>query len=308
MAQVKSYTAKGVALLDVILGYDCNLACDYCTISPDMRSRSLPTTAVVRALREGWALGFDAVSFTGGEPTQRADLLGLLGAARSLGFKDLKVQTNGLMLAQPENLDRLIAAGLTRLHISIHAHEREAYERLVRREGTWDLMRRAVELAVGRAPAISFVADVIIKDDTWQRLPAAIAWLADLGVREVHLWYVSLSDGNKDNVKSLPKMSEVMPTMHDALRLGAARAMLIRSLHVPRCLLGDFAANAWDPGADRVRVVSPDSTFDLKDSRLAGRVHVAACERCTFRSVCPGVRPDYLAVFGEEEFRPVAAP
>lgn len=292
-----------MSLLDVILGYDCNLACDYCTISPDMRPRALPTPQVVRALREGRAAGFDAVSFTGGEPTLRGDLEGLIGAARSLGFTDIKVQTNGLLLAHPQNLDRLIAAGLTRLHISIHTHEAEAYERLVRREGTFELMRRAVELAVTRP--LAFVADVIIKDDTWQRLPDALTWLADRGVREVHLWYVSLSDGNRDNVGSLPRMTEVMPTLHAALRLGAARGLEVRSLHVPRCQLGPLASHAWDPGSERVRVVSPDATFDLKDSRLAGRVYVAGCEGCTFRAVCPGVRPDYVAKFGEGEFRAV---
>ncbi|MDP1823182.1 MAG: radical SAM protein [Archangium sp.] len=292
-----------MALLDVILGYDCNLACDYCTISTPMRARALSTPAVVQALREGRALGFDTVSFTGGEPTIRGDLLGLVSAARALGFRDVKVQTNGLMLAHEGNLDRLIAAGLTRLHLSIHTHEREAYERLVQREGTWDLMRRALALAVARP--ITFVADAIIKHDTWARLPDAIDWLADAGVREVHLWYVSLTDGNRDNVTSLPRMTGVMPAVHEALRRGKTRGVEVRSLHVPRCLLGPLASHAWDPGADRVRVVSPDATFDLKDSRLAGHVHVAGCEGCTFRAVCPGVRPDYLAQFGEGEFHAV---
>ena len=292
-----------MALLDVILGYDCNLACDYCTISSQMRPRSLATPEVVRALREARNAGFEAVSFTGGEPTLRPDLLGLVGAAKRLGFTDVKVQTNGLMLAAPGNLDRLIAAGLTRLHVSIHTHEREAYERLVRREGTYELMRRAVELGVSRP--IAFVADVIIKDDTWRRLPAAINWLGEAGVKEVHLWYVSLSDGNKDNVTSLPRMTETMPTVQAALRAGAARGMYVRSLHVPRCLLGELHSHAWDPGADRVRVVSPDATFDLKDSRLAGRMHVAACEGCRFRPVCPGARPDYVERFGDDEFHAV---
>jgi cyclic pyranopterin phosphate synthase len=294
-----------VALLDVILGYDCNLACDYCTISPDMRPRALPTPAVLRALRDGRAAGFDAVSFTGGEPTMRADLVGLVEAARRLGFTDVKVQTNGLVLAHAPNLERLLAAGLTRLHVSVHTHEREAYERLVRREGTWTLMAQAVEAAAQRP--LAFVADLIITTDTWARLPAAVTWLADRGVREVHLWYVSLTDGNRDNVASLPRMREVMPTVLDAMAVGAARGVMVKSLHVPRCLLGARVAHAYDPGADRVRVVSPDATFDLKDSRLAGRVHVPACEGCTFRGVCPGIRPDYLERFGPDEFRAVTA-
>lgn len=292
-----------MALLDVILNYDCNLACDYCTISPEMRPRALTTQQVVTALREGRTAGFDAVSFTGGEPTMRGDLLGLLSASRQLGFGDRKVQTNGLMLAQQDNLTRLLDAGLTRLHISVHTHQEAAYEKLVRREGTWALMKKAVERAV--ASKVTLVIDLILKSDTWERLPSAIEWLRALGVREVHLWYVSLTDGNAGNTASSMRMTQVMPTVQHVLR--SAGELTIRSLHIPRCLLGvDFASHAYDPGADRVRVVSPDATFDLKDSRLAGRVHVAACEGCRFREVCPGIRSDYLEQYGDSEFRAVS--
>jgi cyclic pyranopterin phosphate synthase len=235
----------------------------------------------------------------------RGDLLGLLRAARQLGFRDVKVQTNGLLLAQGDNLQRLRDAGLTRLHVSVHTHEEAAYERLVRREGTWAHMVRAVELGAA-APGLAFVADLILKRDTWRRLPAALEWLAARGVREVHLWYVSLTDANAGNIASSMPMSEVQPTLQQALAWGRAHGLTVRSLHVPRCVLGvDFASHAYDPGADRVRVVSPDATFDLKDSRLAGRVYVDACAACRFRAVCPGIRADYLAQYGDAEFRAV---
>jgi cyclic pyranopterin phosphate synthase len=77
--------------------------------------------------------------------------------------------------------------------------------------------------------------------------------------------------------------------------------MTLRSLHVPRCLLGEDHAHAYDPGAERVRVVTPEASFELRDSRLAGRVHVPACGGCPFEQVCPGVRPDYLEVYGDGE-------
>ena len=57
-------------LLDVILHYDCNLACDYCTITPAMRARGLATAAVLRELTSARADGYDRLSITGGEPVQ----------------------------------------------------------------------------------------------------------------------------------------------------------------------------------------------------------------------------------------------
>jgi cyclic pyranopterin phosphate synthase len=75
---------------------------------------------------------------------------------------------------------------------------------------------------------------------------------------------------------------------------------------VPRCLLGADAVHAYDPGSDRVKVVTPDAAFEFDRSKLAGSVHVAACEGgCAFRAICPGIRADYLSRFGAGEFAPV---
>jgi hypothetical protein len=149
---------------------------------------------------------------------------------------------------------------------------------------------------------VRLTADVILKSDTWRKLPEAVRWLHARGVRSVHLWFVSLTDGNAANVDSMPKMTEVLPAMREAFAFGRAHGVEVRSLHVPRCLLGVDAAHAWDPGADQVRVVSPDAVFDLKDSKLAGRQYVAACEGCEWRAVCPGIRPDYVARYTDAEF------
>jgi cyclic pyranopterin phosphate synthase len=286
-------------LLDVILGYDCNLACDYCTITPAMRRRALASAQVLAAMRQARRDAFDTIAFTGGEPTIRGDLLGLVQAARSLGFVDRKVQTNGLMLGQGDNAARLVAAGVSRVHLSVHTHEAEAYDALVRSPGAFARMLAGLDAVI--ATGLPLVVDLIVKADTFLKLPAALEWLVMRGVRAVDLWYVSLTDGNADNVASLPRMVEVVPVMAEVFAFARARGMTLRSLHVPRCLLGPDHAHAFDPGAARVRVLTPDACFDLRDSRLAGQVQVPACRGCEFEARCPGLRPDYLAVFGDEE-------
>jgi cyclic pyranopterin phosphate synthase len=289
-----------LALLDVILGYDCNLWCDYCTITSEMRRRSLSTGRVVAEMRRGRELGYDAVSFTGGEPTLRSDLLGLVRAARSLGYGDVKVQSNGLLYAQATNVDRMIAAGVSRFAVSIHTHDEGAYDRLVQREGSYPLMVTGLDNLVARGVVLQ--ADVILKNDTFAKLPDALRWLHGRGVRNAHLWFISLTDGNRDNVASMPRMTEVVPAMREAFDLGRSLGMDVRSLHVPRCLLGEsYVDRALDPGADRVRVVTPEATFELRDSKITPSVHVPACSGCRHEPICPGVRPDYLERYGDAE-------
>lgn len=289
-----------MALIDVVLGYDCNVFCDFCTISPGMRARSLPAAAVAAELERGREDAFDAASFTGGEPTMRSDLLPLVRRARALGYGSVKVQTNGLLLAGRRNVDRLLSAGTTKVHLGVQTHEREAYEALVRRGGTFDLMVAALDNLV--ASGVLLVAELILKEDTYRRLPSAVRWLHGRGVRVAHLWFVSLTDHNAGNVASMPRMTDVLPFLAEAFAFARSEGMELRSLHVPRCILGPDAAHAWDPGNDRVRVVTPEATFDLNRSRLSGQLHVAACAGCPYEEICPGIREDYLARFGETEF------
>ncbi len=286
-------------LLDVILGYDCNLACDYCTITPAMRTRALGRDEVLRALHKGRADGYDALSLTGGEPTIRGDLLGLIRAARALGYGDVKLQSNGLLYASPGNVERLRQAGVSRFHVSIHTHRADRYDALVRRPGSYPLMCRGLDAVV--ASGASLVVDLILKADTYRELPAALRWLFARGVTQADLWFVSLTDGNADNLASMPRMTEVVPAMAEGLSFARAEGMRVRSLHVPRCLLGDAHPHAHDPGADRVRVVTPEATFELRHSRLTGQLHVPACVGCRFEARCPGVREDYLARYGDAE-------
>ncbi|HEX9051136.1 MAG TPA: radical SAM protein [Anaeromyxobacter sp.] len=287
-------------LLDVILGYDCNLACDYCTCVGSPPGRALPSGRVLEALRDGRRDGFDAASFTGGEPTLRRDLVALVRAARGLGYAEVKLQTNGLVLAHRPNVARLLDAGVTLVHLSVHTHLADAYDRMVRRPGAHALMAQALANLV--ESGVPLRADLVVTASTYPRLEAAIRWLAALGVRRVDLWWVSLTDANRENVASLPRVADAAADLAEALAAARELGVEARSLHVPRCLLGPDAGHAWDPGSSRVRVVSPEATFDLADSRLAGRVHVPACEGCPHREICPGIRPDYLAHFGEGEF------
>ena len=286
-------------LLDIILGYDCNVACTYCTITEAMRARAIPARAVAAELARGRSNGFDKVSFTGGEPTIRADLLPLVRRAADLGYGSIKVQSNGLLLGVGDNAARLLDAGVTCVHISIHTHDARAYEAMVRREGTHRHMQRSLEVLA--AADVELGADVILESDTLERLPAAIDWLAARGVRAADLWFVSLTDGNANRRESLPRMSEAVPFIAEARARADGHGMRLRSLHIPPCILGEHADLAHNPALERVRVVSPDAVFDLADSAITPREHVPACEGCEHRAQCGGLRPDYLAELGDVE-------
>jgi cyclic pyranopterin phosphate synthase len=293
-----------VPLLDVVLGYDCNLKCTYCTITDAMRARALRTEVIVREIDAAAARGFRHIAFTGGEPTIFPSLPALLRRAKSRGFEELKIASNGLRYAHAPFLDHLIEAGANRFHVSMHAFSNDAYERTVQRADTARLREQAIENLLSRAQAPT--ADLILKTDTVPHLRAWIRSLVDQGIRSFQLWLVSLTDQNANNIEQLPRISDVVPELRGAFDDARAGGYDVLSLHVPRCFLTGYEDHVRHPGADGVRVVTPDDVFDLADSRLTGGVKPGApCAACRYVDTCPGLRRDYVERFGTGELRAV---
>jgi molybdenum cofactor biosynthesis enzyme MoaA len=100
------------------------------------------------------AHGVKAVSFGGGEPLQYADLFAVLGRLRGTLFRSLT--TNGLPL-HGEALDRLVAAGPDKVHLSVHFPERDGEVRRVI-EQVHELAARGVRSGVNLLVARSNLA------------------------------------------------------------------------------------------------------------------------------------------------------
>jgi cyclic pyranopterin phosphate synthase len=286
-----------------VLGYDCNLACTYCTITDEMRRRALPTERVGREIDRAAGRGYADVAFTGGEPTIRSDLGALVKYARRRGFEHVKVASNGLRYAHAPYLDQLVAAGVDRFHVSMHAFSDADYERTVRRAETAALRRTAVANLVERG--LDPIADLILKEDTYRDVRAWIAELHAQGIRRFALWLVSLTDQNAGKVEQLPRLSDVAPLLLPAFDDARRGGYEVVSLHVPRCFLPGYEDHVRHPGADLVTVVTPDEVFDLRDSRLSGGVKPEGCQGCRWAAACPGLRRDYVDVFGGGEVRAV---
>ena len=290
-------------LLDIVLGYDCNLGCTYCTITDEMRRRALPAERVAREIDRAAARGFREIAFTGGEPTIRPDLPALVKHARRRGFEHVKVASNGLRYAHAPYLEHLVACGVDRFHVSMHAPGDEAYEATVRREGTAALRREAMANLVARG--LDPVADLILKEDTYRDTRDWIQALHAVGVRRFALWLVSLTDQNEGNVAQLPRLRDVAPRLAPAFDDARRGGYEVVSLHVPRCFVPGHEFTCGTRAPTSSPVVTPDVVFDLKDSRLGGGVKPAGCQGCRWADACPGLRRDYVAVFGGVEVHAV---
>lgn len=283
------------------MGYQCNVQCDYCTITPTMRERNLTTAQIARALEQGAQAGLTEAAFGGGEPTIRADLARLVRLARSLGYRRVKVSSNGLRFAYADYVQRLIDCGVDQFNVPLMGWHRQAYARIMGREEHFDLVQRGVGHLVARGALV--VGDLIMKRDTYGELSRTVDFWAELGIERFVLWLVSLTDRTAEDPTQLVPVSTMRPHIFEAFEAGRRLGIPVLSRHLPRCLLPGYHDHVWDVRSDRVLVVTPESTFWLSESRITANAFVAQCDSCGVRKSCMGLRRDYLDHVGSGEVR-----
>jgi cyclic pyranopterin phosphate synthase len=290
-------------LVDVMIGYACNVQCDYCSITDEMRKENMATLPVMAALAEARRRGATKVAFGGGEPTIRRSLLPLVRWCRDRGYRSIKIPSNGLMYSYRAYAEEACDAGITDFHISFMAHTDELYARIMGRPDALSLVTEGVRnlKALGRKP----VGDLIIKHDTWMHLADIVEHWAGLGIDTFNLWLVSLSDRNQDNLESLPKVSEMREGIVAAFERGKRLGVTVRSRHIPRCMLPGYEEHVVDLREDKVLVVTPRATFALWESKISPNTYAEKCNGCRYQhGICLGVRGDYLERYGDAELTP----
>jgi GTP 3',8-cyclase len=112
----------------------CNFRCVYCRSADPENYRDhdeiLSWTELKRLAKIFVGLGIRKVRITGGEPLVRQGVEDYIAYLKGLGVQDLSITTNGHLLA--ERCERLIAAGLQRINISLDSLEPGKFERITR--------------------------------------------------------------------------------------------------------------------------------------------------------------------------------
>ena len=116
----------------------CSLRCTYCMpeegLAPIAREDLLSAVEIARlvgiAVRD---LGVHDIRFTGGEPLMRPDLAEIIALSSAVaGTASVSMTTNAIGL--DKRIDELVAAGLTRINISLDTVDRDHFARLTRRD------------------------------------------------------------------------------------------------------------------------------------------------------------------------------
>ena len=124
----------------------CNVKCFYChhdgIVPQNYEMTSNEMQRIVRVAKE---IGIEKIRLSGGEPLIRDDIVDIVTKISSVGFRDISLTTNGVLLGK--YAEPLYNAGLTRVNVSFDTLNPETYKRITKKD-YMELAKNGIEKAV----------------------------------------------------------------------------------------------------------------------------------------------------------------
>lgn len=299
--------------VEINLGWACNNRCVFCA-EQERREHAkqvgrflIPKEEVLRDLAAYRREGFDHVTFLGGEPSIRKDIVELVRTARELGYRGVLMTTNGCTFGNRRFLRTLLRAGLTDICISIHGPDAETHDDLTARPGSFAATEQALlNLVLERK---SFHTSTVVTTRNAAKLETLVRYLHQYRPAHILLALPNASGGALRRFASLyPAYPDVAPHVHAALDAARELDQIVTVARLPYCHLVGREGYAdelfWGEGVQR----EIDPRLDQRIEQRFGyrTVHGLACGQCRYRFVCEGVELAYVERRGTDDLVPVA--
>lgn len=314
--------------VDINLGKACNNRCRFCSNGdPPPEERRWAELATVEAeIRRRREEGAEAIGFLGGEATLYPHLERVVRLARDQGFRRVALCTNASRLADPDCLDRLLDAGVTRVAVSIHSHRAQVEDEITRRTGSFAEKVRALGNLVAaeqeRRLPDGLSLNTVLHRKNVEHLDRFVSFMARLGVRSIRFNFIRPCREAEGSKSWVPRFSLVTRGVRRVIALNESALHLainfgdIPLCKYPRRVIADpvlrqrYVGEWWDLTTDVSvtwrhlrKPMSPNAMhFNWQKRRLEFKDFAPACGNCVVRDRCEGVWKKYLDIYGVREF------
>ena len=228
VARATHRTPRSMPLLYAEVIKACNLRCVMCGFPshyPD-RGALLSTGEWLAVIDDAASLGAEVVSFGGGEPFLREDLLTLIEAVGRRGMA-MHVNTNGTRIPD-EVADQLADAAHLHLALSLDHCDPKTND-AIRGKGVHEAVQRASETLRRRAPAVGRSLNVVVGGHSSGSLRPTVELAARWGMEAIKFQPVHANLAHAHRPQAIPSAVAVQPGQVQALaaELQSARHLAV---------------------------------------------------------------------------------
>lgn len=283
----------GQTRLEMRVTLRCNERCIFCNSSEIAENMVGSRAEALALLPRAQEHGAELLVLTGGEPLLVPWVADVAVQARELGYRRVTLQTNGVLLAREDVLQRLHKVAPDEILISVHGPDDAVIESVSGLPGLLEPKQQAIVACVqaGYRVVISYV----LCRQNMEHATAAMEMLASLPAKPQMVAFSFVAPaGSAINLgrQTIPSMTEATPHLLAGLRRADALGMdavLVEYCVLPTCIepaLRPFC-EPFDP--DNPLGVPPDKT------------KLSVCDDCYWTERCSGMFKGYLNLYGPDE-------
>jgi len=325
------------------IGLKCNIKCKFCYYLDRLNDPFEDFDKLVERLVNFRKADIDKLHITGGEPTIYKGLFDLVRKARELGFVDIGVITNGIMLRNKEYAEQCKEAGIDNFIISLHGHTAELHDELTQSKNSYDSILRAIKNL--NEIGMPFQINHVVTKNNYRFLMDFSKLMIEMKPEIVTLLYFNPMNFSSALMGMSAKYSETISYLHEAIDILEKNNVDVCFKFLPLCALKNqhekYLMNLsqayyedWEWNYEKRLLLDagkkeykrrqlcffrnfskqqinhlPMDILMYLNSLLSCQydfyTKLDVCKSCRYDLICHGVDKYYIGQFGDGEFKPI---
>jgi MoaA/NifB/PqqE/SkfB family radical SAM enzyme len=226
-----------------------------------------------------------------------ADIIALLGEK----YKKISIGSNGQKFSDIGFADKILAAGVRNISISLHAPSRAVHDSLSKRRGAFEKtlsgIKNIIFLKNKKKYSVNVAVNFVVTKKNIRYIRKFVGFAGSLGVRDVN-FLAMIPMGSAKNIyrKMMPRYQDIAEAVFKIKKTDQSspilKKMRIFLVHVPYCTLPE-----QDIKNDFRVLISPRTgQFD----EINGNDLKKICRKCRFYAYCEGMPKDYATLYNKE--------
>jgi len=280
----------------VRVGFRCNQDCPMCWQGREWGN--FDGEQVRTWIEDLASAGATRLIISGGEPTLDRRLPEYIAHARGLGYTQVIIESNVIKCAKPDYAETLREAGLSAAFVSLHSGDAEVSDRITRAPGTH--ARTVAGITALLEAGVPVKLNAVMTQLGLEHLAELPDFINEsFGHVRENLQGVMFSYPTEPFERGL--MREILP---DPIRL---REVLRET--IDRAIALDLQPHGLDgPCGPALCAFDADpriTSLTPIPGPLDFRIHIEACETCSVKSACFGIRREDFALHGDAAVSPI---
>lgn len=238
----------------------------------------------------------DSICVEGGEPALAKDLLKWVAYAKARGTRDIILVTNGSGLERTAFVEDLLKAGVTMFNVQIPAHNCKLFDLVTGTRNSFAKRVAAVKNLLAVAGGDRVRLTFVVNSVTGRFLPQYARFIAANfpGILYIEINMIKVLGHVEKRTWLVPRLAAVKPDLLKAFKAFDKSGVKFLTDGFPLCVTPGYE----DRAIDTFKLGHVKGALYLGEKKQCG-----VCGKCSLKGICPGLRADYLELYGPAELR-----